>query len=113
MIYHMLSASDWQNQDQNEPYVCESLQTDGFIHCTQEMDRLIWVANHFYQRESGDFVILYIDEALVLAEIKWEEADDHVFPHIYGPINCDAIKSSINFPRESNGTFFAPEEWTV
>lgn len=113
MIFHMLPASDWQSQNRGDPYVCESLSTEGFIHCTQEMERLIWVANHFYQRESGDFVILWIDEALVTAEIKWEEADDHVFPHIYGPLNCDAVTRFIDFPRESNGTFIAPTEWTV
>lgn len=113
MIYHMLPKVTWRKQDKTQPYVCDTLETEGFIHCTKELDRLVWVANHFYPSEVGDFVVLYIDEAQVEAEIKWEEADDHFFPHIYGPLNCNSVMATVKFPRDSKGTFIAPQEWVV
>lgn len=112
MIYHMAPAMVWKNQPKSELYVCESLDTEGFIHCTDEQERLVWVANHFYRDVAGDFVILYIDEALLQSELKWEEADGHSFPHIYGPLNCDAVINVIEFPRNENGAFQLPNEWT-
>ena len=111
MIYHMALAEAWKQQPKSEPYACESLDTEGFIHCTDEQERLVWVANHFYHDIVGDFVILYIEEALLEAELKWEEADGHHFPHIYGTLNCDAVTNVIEFPRDDDGTFRLPSEW--
>lgn len=108
----MTPAEVWRNQSQNEHYVCESLTTEGFIHCTGEPKRLVWVANHFYSDEAGDYMILYIDEERLESELKWEEADGHQFPHIYGPLNCNAVTNVINFPRDGNGSFVLPSEWT-
>lgn len=112
MIYHMLPESDWRAQPADESYVCESLETEGFIHCTDQRDRLVWVANHFYQKLSGRFIVLGIEEELVEAEIRWEEADEHIFPHIYGPLNRNAVVSIVEFPRTSDGTFTLPTEWS-
>lgn len=111
MIYHMVPARDWYVEDARENYECESLITEGFIHCTDQPERLVWVANHFYQDIAGRFIILGIDEALVEPEIKWEEADGHIFPHVYGPLNRNAVVSVIEFPRTHDGTFVMPAEW--
>lgn len=108
----MVPATIWQEQSQDEPYTCESLATEGFIHCTGGQEKLIWVANHFYHDVADNFVILCIDEHLLQAELKWEEADEHSFPHLYGALNCDAVTQVIEFPRAADGTFRLPNEWT-
>lgn len=111
MIYHMLTAATWNAQRSNQPYTCSSLETEGFIHCTAESERLLQVANAFYTKEAGEFLILCIDEAEVDAEIRWERADGHLFPHIYGPLNLDAILKILPFPRDYSGRFLPPVEW--
>lgn len=105
LIYHMLPANVWQAQSPTEPYCAATLATEGFVHCTQEPERLLWVANQFYQQISGDFVILCLETVQVQAEIRWEAADGHRFPHIYGPIELAAVVDVLPFPRNPNGQF--------
>jgi uncharacterized protein (DUF952 family) len=109
MIYHMLPASVWQRQAATEPYQGDTLATEGFIHCTGEAKRLVQVANRFYRAMPDDFVILCIDPTRVHAEIKWEPVDEAHFPHIYGPLNVDAVVHVVQFLRDAGGQFVLPE----
>ncbi|MBW7882476.1 MAG: DUF952 domain-containing protein [Caldilineaceae bacterium] len=110
VIYHMAPHVAWTGQPPDRPYVTGSLAVEGFIHCTAEPDRLAWVANRFYREMAGEFIILAIDVARVRAEIRWELADGHHFPHIYGPIDREAISAIYPFPRQEDGIFFLPPQ---
>jgi len=105
LIYHMLSALSWQAHPQDEPYIGDTLATEGFIHCTREADRLVQVANHFYRDREGDFVILCLETEQLQSELRWEVSDGHLYPHIYGPIHPAAVVDIIPFPRHPNGNF--------
>ncbi len=105
IIYHMLPAHTWQAQSPTAPYLADTLATEGFVHCTREAARLVWVANRFYQGIKGDFVILCLETDWVQAEIRWEAADGYLFPHIYGPIDPKAVVDVLPFPRNPNGNF--------
>ncbi len=105
IIYHMLPARVWQVQPPTTAYHADTLATEGFAHCTKEADRLLWVANRFYQSISGEFVILCLDTAQIQAELRWEAADGHLFPHVYGPINQEAVVDVLPFPRNPDGMF--------
>lgn len=111
IIYHMLPAAIWNAQSSDAPYEGDTLATEGFIHCTGEQELLIKVANNFYRDTPGPFVILYIEESAIEAEVRWEEAGMHTFPHIYGPLNLDAVVNAIPFPQRSDGVFEMPREW--
>lgn len=108
MIFHMLPKVIWQQQLSDQPYAGDTLATEGFIHCTGEADRLLLVANTWYADRPGDWLILCIDEKLVVADLRWEENHGHIFPHIYGPLNLDAIVDIIAFPRQPDGQFQLP-----
>ena len=69
------------------------------------------MANRFYQNEPGEWAALLIDEARVSAEVRWEEADGHRFPHIYGPLNLDAVVDVVRLPRDEAGKFLPPPAW--
>ena len=101
----------WEDLSTDAHYSADTLATEGFIHCTGERELLVTVANHFYRSAVGLFVILVIDEKKVSAEIRWEPADGYLFPHIYGPLNIDAVREVIGFPRDADGTFTQPIEW--
>jgi uncharacterized protein (DUF952 family) len=66
---------------------------------------LVQVANHFYRQIAGDFVVLSIEADLLTSEVRWEVADGHLFPHIYGPIQPEAIMTVTTFPRNPSGDF--------
>lgn len=108
IIYHMLPSATWQALPQDADYRAESLSTEGFIHCTSEPERLVEVANRFYRQEKGAFLILCIDSTAVQATVRWEEADEHLFPHVYGPIARVAVVAVTPFPRLADGTFTTP-----
>lgn len=111
VIYHMLPTATWTAHNVDAPYKADTLTTDGFIHCTGDRELLVKVANNFYRDTRGPFVILCIDEALVKSETIWEEAGMHNFPHIYGPLNLDAIIDIIPFPQRADGVFEMPRAW--
>jgi uncharacterized protein (DUF952 family) len=108
MIYHILPAAVWQNQATDQPYRHASLQEEGFIHCTGEPSLLAEVANRYYRSAADEFVLLWIDETQVEAPVRWEPVGEHHFPHIYGPLNLNAIVKIIPFPRAADGEFLRP-----
>lgn len=107
-IYHLLPVATWEKLSPAIDYRAESLATEGFIHCTGESERLVEVANRFYRQADGAFVILSIDCEMLKADVRWEPADGHLFPHVYGPINRSAIVTVTPFPRQADGQFLPP-----
>jgi uncharacterized protein (DUF952 family) len=91
MIYHILPQETYAVLDTEVPYRAETLETEGFMHCTGAPGLLVTVANRFYAQTVGPFVALCIDEARVSANVLWEESDGELFPHIYGPLQWDAV----------------------
>jgi uncharacterized protein (DUF952 family) len=110
MIYHMTPRLVWESQADQSLYVAPSLETEGFIHCTAEPDMLEQVANRFYREVPGSFIIVYIASERLEADLRWEEADGHLFPHIYGPLNRSAIEAIVPFSRDLDQKFILPPE---
>jgi len=104
IIYHLTHADYWHNLDPAAPYLPADFEDDGFIHCTRGLDLLLQVANTFYRDAPGEFLLLVIDEIRVLAEVKYENC----FPHIYGPLNREAIVAIHTMPRHADGRFEFP-----
>lgn len=146
MILHLISEQAWSQLAPGQPYAPESLQTEGFIHCTAGDALLIEVANTVYRSHPGEFLVLDIDETKVAAEVRWE-APAHpaeiaaestgeasvppeaaaeyglpdavaasepaptatTFPHIYGPLNREAVVGIRRAVRASDGKFIGIE----
>ena len=107
VIYHMTPHSVWVAQEAGATFVEDTLETEGFIHCTAEPELLPVVANRFYRDTPGDWVLLCVDTSRLAAELRWEAADNHFFPHVYGPIDRAAIVDVLPFPRTATGEFLA------
>lgn len=117
LIHHLVSADYYEAQPAAHPYRPEALEQDGFIHCTIEPETLLTIANAFYKNTPGPFVVLVIDPARVTAEVKYEPPlppppPDHplartLFPHIYGPLNRDAIVAVRAARRAEDGAFLS------
>ncbi|MCA9294871.1 MAG: DUF952 domain-containing protein [Phycisphaerales bacterium] len=104
IIYHLIpEASD----DGRDPYAPESLQREGFIHATGERDQLPCVAQRFLAHHKRLRVFL-IDTSRITARLVDEPAADDdgaLYPHIYGPLNRDAIIATAQLRRRPDGTF--------
>jgi uncharacterized protein (DUF952 family) len=104
VIDHLVAADFWYSLDPAEPYFPRSLESQGFIHCTQGLETLLAVANDFHQDEPGDFLLLAVDEDRISAPVRWESG----YPHIYGPLNRDAIVRVYSMIRQHDGSFELP-----
>jgi uncharacterized protein (DUF952 family) len=108
VIFHIATRDGWNEAAGAGEYRADTLETEGFIHCS-EAHQVADVANvRFRGRE--DLVLLWIDPARVRSEIKYENASDGSgkFPHIYGPINTDAVARATDY-REEQGLFRPPD----
>jgi glutathione S-transferase len=82
----------------------------GFIHCSFP-GQTIEIANRKY-RGHNDLVLLFVDEDKVKASVKHEGAVSGrpgTFPHIYGPLNVDAVYAIVPLQREGQATFAVPD----
>ncbi len=110
-IYHIVPANYFASLPADQDYLPQTFSQEGFIHCTRGADWLAVVANGHFQKVPGDFLMLVIDVPAVKAPIKYEALDPgtpYPFPHIYGPLNRDAIVDVIKMRRAADGTFPVP-----
>ena len=106
-LYHVTSRDAWTSQEGGH-FTDPSLEREGFIHSSHR-DQILCVANRIFAGRS-DLVILCIDADLLEPEVKEEDSYGHgVYPHIFGPINRDAVRHVVAFPSGADGRFSLPE----
>jgi uncharacterized protein (DUF952 family) len=94
MIYHITSSQAWQEALEKGHYETESLFTEGFIH-NSSAAQVAGVLDRYYKNKTG-LILLHIDESKLTSPFKYEMAPsiNEMFPHIFGPINIDAVVST-------------------
>ena len=91
-IYHILPSLDWAYAQKKGYYKPQSLDQEGFIHFST-FDQVLPTANRYYQG-IPDLLILKVDPKLLIAELRYDPvAGTGIFPHLYGPLNLDAVIS--------------------
>jgi uncharacterized protein (DUF952 family) len=107
VIVHIATRQAWQAAQTAGAYRGDTLDVQGFIHCSRP-EQVIPVANTRF-RGRTDLVLLCIDEAKLAAELREEEGEPgQLFPHIYGPLNLDAVVRTELFPPKVDGSFVLP-----
>lgn len=91
MIYHLVSPAYWAQFEQEAAYVSESLAIETFVHCSRH-EQIAGVLERFYG-DVSELLLLHIDESKLTSPLLYEAVPDstETFPHVYGPINRDAI----------------------
>jgi uncharacterized protein (DUF952 family) len=116
MIYHLTTRQAWRESQQRGEYRAESLESEGFIHSSTER-QILPVAEAFFRGQS-EILLLEIDPALLSSALRWEAPsggtpppgvpEGDLFPHIYGPINLDAIVKVYNLESNPDGSYKLP-----
>ena len=119
-IFHLTPSGYYHRQAQSEPYRPDTFRQDGFIHCTSSRELLVEIANTFFAGLSDGLLVLEIDPALLTAPLKFEppmppadtastknqlstSAPAMLFPHVYGPLNREAIVRRFALRRDETG----------
>ena len=109
-IYHIATRPDWVRAQRDGEYststIGRSLADEGFIHASQAT-QVADVANSFYRSVPDELVLLVIDPDMVRAPIRYEHVPgaEDPFPHIYGPLNSDAVLDARPFVPSPDGAF--------
>ncbi|MFY0546183.1 DUF952 domain-containing protein [Brevibacillus sp. H7] len=91
-IYCLCPKTYWESFAGRDQYVPRDYDQEGFIHATKGDELLCRVANRVYADFTGELCVLVVAEDQVSATVKYEMAKDGLrYPHIYGPLNIDAI----------------------
>jgi uncharacterized protein (DUF952 family) len=116
MIYHITSRTAWAEARARGDYRSESLETEGFIHCSTET-QVVQVAENFY-KGARDLLLLVIEPACLTSDLRWEAPsggtpppgvpEGDLFPHVYGPINLDAVVQVVDMQSNPDGKFSPP-----
>jgi uncharacterized protein (DUF952 family) len=105
---HITRREDWLKALDQGSYTADSLAKEGFIHCST-LAQVAATANRYYAGQHG-MVLLCIDASLLQAEARWENLDalGNPFPHIYGPLNFEAVVKVVEFEPDMEGQFTSP-----
>lgn len=108
LIYHIVPEKIWKEAVEKGTYLGDTLETEGFIHAS-EIDQVVEVANSLFTGQKG-LVLLVIDRDKLTSPIKYEDpGNGELFPHIYGPLNLDAVVDVVSFEPTADGTFQLPD----
>ena len=88
VIFHITTELAWEIARRAGVYTGDSLESEGFIHCSTA-DQWEQVRKEWFPGRH-DLVLLEIDPQLLHAEVRWEGG----FPHLYGPLEAAAVVSA-------------------
>ncbi|MGE5377448.1 MAG: DUF952 domain-containing protein [Bacteroidota bacterium] len=117
MIYHITSRMAWNEARERGAYLTQSLETEGFIHCSTE-EQVVPVAQKYYKGQEG-LLLLVIEPDRLTSDLKWEPPaegapppgvpEGDLFPHIYGPINLEAVVRVFDLQSQPDGKYNFPQ----
>lgn len=102
-IFHITTSSAWDEAQAAGAYEPPSLQHEGFIHFSAA-DQVEGVANRAF-RGQRDLVLLCVASERLAGVVRHEHAADagQAFPHLYGPLNLDAVVEVVAFAEGPDG----------
>ncbi len=89
-IYHIVLPGIWEQFANKDLYEAESLRTEGFIHCSfaGQLDNVL---RRYYSGAEKVLVLEIETDNLLSRLVEEPSTNNEIYPHIYGPINKDAI----------------------
>jgi uncharacterized protein (DUF952 family) len=103
---HLLPVEAWSTAQDLPTYVPAAYATDGFVHCTNGDEELVAVGNRYYRNDPRPYLALTIAIDKLTSPVRYDDAN-RVFPHIYGPINREAIVAARAVNRSAEGSFLS------
>ena len=100
-IFHITSKELWARGKSSGSYRHPSLDAEGFIHCSTEAQLHATWQRHF-NGEAG-LLVLEIRPERLTSRLAWEPGEPgELFPHVYGPIDLDAVTAARELREEGS-----------
>ena len=109
-LFHLARRTAWAAAEAGGAYTAstrdESLAEIGFIHCSFERQLAATSRRHYADLDPDELILLVIDRRRLSSRLVVERAPsvDDEFPHIYGPLNLDAVVARHDVGRDAGGS---------
>ncbi|NGP89054.1 DUF952 domain-containing protein [Fodinibius halophilus] len=105
LLFHITSKKEWKEYQNNGRYEPETLEDEGFIHCSSG-EQIEDTANRLFS-DKDKILLLVIDVSTLGENIKYEKDEEtgEKFPHLYEPLESSAVIDKIEVGAEDDGTF--------
>lgn len=105
MILHCMKRADWDARKHKADWGYRDIRAAGFIHCSTV--EYFWRVAPNFKGIADELVLLCIDEDKLKAEVRYEDPEHcgRSYPHVYGPINNDAVIAVLPFLKDGNGDY--------
>ncbi|HET6995800.1 MAG TPA: DUF952 domain-containing protein [Chitinophagaceae bacterium] len=91
VICHVTSVDAWNEAKTKGFYEHPSLKEEGFIHCSEDR-QVSGVLSRYFEGQINLIKLLIDTEKLGSRLVfDWSPSSADTFPHVYGPINLDAV----------------------
>ncbi|MER5967355.1 DUF952 domain-containing protein [Streptomyces sp. NPDC002057] len=110
MLLHVVPLTDWSAAP-DAPYAPSSLAAEGFVHCSPDEAAALLIADAHYRDVAGPLLVLVIDEDRLAGEVRWEGSGGTLFPHVYGPVEREAVTSVLEVLRDGDGRARELSRW--
>ena len=107
IILHICQKKDWQAAQDAGIYSPPSIGTEGFIHFSTS-GQVAKVVNFLY-KNLPDLILLHTKIDKIIPEVKWEDVGGDVFPHVYGPLNLEAVMEAEDMILGEDGEYAYPQ----
>ena len=109
-IFHLIDQAGWDVSQGGTEHRAESLASEGFIHCSEDAEQLLRVAERLYGGRE-DLLALEVEVDRLGSPLKREPSrSGEIYPHIYGPLNLDAVVKVWRLPLGESGSHYLAEE---
>lgn len=107
-IYHLTTPDAWEAARAAGAYTAPSLASEGFIHASTPA-QVEGSANRFFEGQPT-LLALELDPGRLRSELRWDLSSHSAdpFPHVYGPIDLDAVVAVVAWDRGDDGRFRWP-----
>jgi uncharacterized protein (DUF952 family) len=115
MICHVTTPALWLQALKRGSMWAESLETEGFIHCSR-LTQIETVVNRFYA-DAATLILVLLDEKVLGDKLIWEGAahpdgspatTDEQFPHYFAMIPMRAVRGSRAWRANRDGVWALP-----
>lgn len=101
---HLVPEERWLADDGGSDYTPERFAEEGFIHTTLGDDEVLAVGNRYYVADPRPHLVLTVALDRLAAPWRFDEAGP-LYPHVYGPLNRDAVVGVRRIRRDVDGRF--------
>ena len=109
LVYKIVPAALWRDAEVAGAFRGAPVDlADGFIHFSTAGQARETAAKHFAGQEG--LLLVAVDAAALGAALRWEPSrGGALFPHLYGPLPLDAVRSVAPLPLGPDGVHAFPD----